>query len=376
MRLRWIFLIAAVLGVISYVFGIKLTRADLAISAAAEPVFCLGGAMEGVHCVGGFPVTNSLLMTIIVDLLLLLTIIFGARNMQMIPRGFQNIVEFMVEGFFTFAQSVDRKNVAKFFPICATIFFFVLYGNIFALTPGIVGSIGTCVTEPKGASAATPAAEGGAEHPAAEGATSAYPAAEGAAAAYPAAEGAAEHPAAEGVAESEKKETPSLAFSGLPGYCEKGHVVPYLRAPSADLNVTLAFALVAVFMVEVFGFQALGLGYLTKFFNFREGAMGAVIGILELISEFVRIIAFAFRLFGNIFAGEVVLAVMAFLFPYLLPFPFYGLELFVAFIQAVIFAVLTLVFMSLAVQAHGGHDDHGHEAAPAGAGNAQGHAGH
>jgi F-type H+-transporting ATPase subunit a len=89
--------------------------------------------------------------------------------------------------------------------------------------------------------------------------------------------------------------------------------------------------------------------------------MGFVIGLLELVSEFVRIIAFAFRLFGNIFAGEVVLVVMAFLFPYLLPLPFYGLELFVAFMQAVIFSVLTLVFMTLATQAHGGHDEHGHE---------------
>jgi F-type H+-transporting ATPase subunit a len=114
-------------------------------------------------------------------------------------------------------------------------------------------------------------------------------------------------------------------------------------------------------MVEVFGFQALGLSYLTKFFNFREGFMGALVGIMELISEFVRIIAFAFRMFGNIFAGEVILVVMSFLFPYLLPFLLYGLEAFVAAIQAVIFSVLTLVFMSIAVLPHAGHDEHGHE---------------
>ena len=114
-------------------------------------------------------------------------------------------------------------------------------------------------------------------------------------------------------------------------------------------------------MIELFGFQALGLSYLTKFFNFSEGAMGFFVGLLELISEFVRIIAFSFRLFGNIFAGEVVLGVMAYLFAYLLPLPFYGLELFVAFMQAFIFSVLTLVFMSLATISHGGHDEHGHE---------------
>ncbi len=335
--------IFAVVGIVMYFLGIKLTKADLAISAAAEPIWCLGGQLEGEHCASGFPITNSLIMTVLVDLLLLLTIVFGVRNMQLIPRGFQNFVELMVEGFYNFAQGVDRKNIAKFFPLCATIFFFVLYSNFFALVPG-VGSIGACVEEHAAATeSATPAGE---QAPA-----------------------AAAEPA---------KITPSPTFSGLPGYCENGKVIPILRSPSADLNVTLAFALAAVFMVEVFGFQALGVGYLTKFFNFREGFMGVFVGLLELISELVRIIAFAFRLFGNIFAGEVVLIVMAFLFPFLLPLPFYGLELFVAFIQAVIFSVLTLVFMSLATQAHGGHDEHGHAEAPmpVEAGDVPGHTGH
>lgn len=315
-RILTILGVSLVIGIIFYVLGIRMTKADLAISAAAEPIWCAGGVLEGEHCASGFPITNSLIMTVIVDILLVLTIVFGARNLQLVPRGFQNFVEFMVEGFYNFAQSVDRKNVAKFFPLCASIFFFVLYSNYFALVPG-VGSIGVCRVE----------------H-AAEGA---------------AAEGAAEHI------------PPSTTFAGLPGYCADGKVIPALRAPSSDLNVTLAWALSAVFMIELFGFQALGVGYLTKFFNFREGAMGFLVGLLELISEFVRIIAFSFRLFGNIFAGEVVLGVMAYLFAYLLPLPFYGLELFVAFMQAFIFSVLTLVFMSLATISHTGHDEHGHE---------------
>jgi F-type H+-transporting ATPase subunit a len=332
-RLLTILGVSLVIGIIFYFLGIKLTKADLAISAAAEPIACLGGQLEGEHCASGFPLTNSLIMTVIVDLLLLLTIIFGARNMQLIPRGFQNFVEFMVESFYNFAQSVDRKNVAKFFPLCASIFFFVLYSNYFALVPG-VGSIGVCRVE----------------H-----------AAEGAAAEAPA---------------TEEHIPPSTTFSSFPGYCADGKVIPVLRAPSSDLNVTLAWALAAVFMIELFGFQALGLNYLTKFFNFREGAMGFFVGILELVSEFVRIIAFSFRLFGNIFAGEVVLGVMAYLFAYLLPLPFYGLELFVAFMQAFLFSVLTLVFMSLATIAHGGHDEHGHpETMPIEAADLPGHGG-
>ncbi|HEU5098321.1 MAG TPA: F0F1 ATP synthase subunit A [Roseiflexaceae bacterium] len=332
-RILTILGVSVVIGIIFYVLGIKMTKADLAISAAAEPIWCVGGVLEGEHCASGFPVTNALIMTVIVDILLLLTIVFGARNLQLVPRGFQNFVEFMVEGFYNFAQSVDRKNVAKFFPLCASIFFFVLYSNYFALVPG-VGSIGVCRVE----------------H-------------------------AAEGAAAEGV-EPETHIPPSETFAGLPGYCADGKVIPVLRAPSSDLNVTLAWALSAVFMIELFGFQALGLNYLTKFFNFKEGAMGFFVGILELVSEFVRIIAFSFRLFGNIFAGEVVLAVMAYLFAYLLPLPFYGLELFVAFMQAFIFSVLTLVFMSLATLAHGGHDEHGHpETMPIEAADLPGHGG-
>jgi F-type H+-transporting ATPase subunit a len=121
--------------------------------------------------------------------------------------------------------------------------------------------------------------------------------------------------------------------------------------------------LIVFVATEYHGFRALGIGYLGKFFNFRGGAIGFIVGIVEFISEFVRIISFMFRLFGNIFAGEVVLLVMAFLVPWLLPSIFYGYELFVAFIQAFIFAVLAMVFISLATEHHGGHDeaagDHG-----------------
>jgi F-type H+-transporting ATPase subunit a len=135
--------------------------------------------------------------------------------------------------------------------------------------------------------------------------------------------------------------------------------VPFLRAPTADLNMTLALGLLSVILIEYFGLKALGLEYLTRFFNFREGPMFTAIGFIELLSEFIRIVSFAFRLFGNIFAGEVVLIVMGYLFPYMLPLPFYAFEVFVALMQAVIFSVLTLVFMSMATQAHGdGHDDH------------------
>src|SRR5262249_23719736 len=125
--------------------------------------------------------------------------------------------------------------------------------------------------------------------------------------------------------------------------------IPLLRAPSSDLNFTLALALIAVTMVNIFGIAAMGFKErFSVFFNFQS-PIKFFVGILELVSEFARIISFTFRLFGNVFAGEVLLAIMAFLVPYILPLPFLFLEIFVGFIQAFIFGMLTLVFVALAV---------------------------
>ena len=132
--------------------------------------------------------------------------------------------------------------------------------------------------------------------------------------------------------------------------------VPLLRSPASDLNFTLALALIAITFVNILGIAAIGLaGRLSVFFNFK-GPIDFFIGILELVSEFAKIISFSFRLFGNVFAGEVLLAIMAFLVPYLVPLPFMFLEVFVGFIQAFIFAMLTLVFVAMAVVSHGGEE--------------------
>jgi F-type H+-transporting ATPase subunit a len=319
MRIRNAVLVALAIGAVMYFgLGLQFPREDLHISVKAEALMCIGGAMDAAHpgeCKSGFPITNSLVTTVIVDLLLVLTILFGVRKAKMVPRGFQNFVELVVGAFHDFAVGVDKKNVAKFFPFAATAFFLIMLSNLLGLLPG-AGSIGMCQPYAKAAGA-------GAE-------VSAEPS----------------------------------RYADWPLTCEAGELlVPYLRAPSADLNMTLALGLISVVLIQYFGLKSLGLGYLTRFFNFREGPMFTVIGFIELISEFIRVISFAFRLFGNIFAGEVVLVVLAHLFPYMLPLPFYGFEVFVALMQAVIFSVLTLVFMSMATQAHGGHDDAEHGAA-------------
>jgi len=143
----------------------------------------------------------------------------------------------------------------------------------------------------------------------------------------------------------------SLGFYGHHG--EEKIFVPLFRAATADINTTLALALISVVSLQIFGLRNLKLDYLKRFFNFSN-PLNLFVGLLELVSDFAKIISFAFRLFGNIFAGEVLLTVITMLIPVLLPLPFFGLEVFVGLIQAFVFAMLSLVFINaLAIEHHG-----------------------
>ena len=128
--------------------------------------------------------------------------------------------------------------------------------------------------------------------------------------------------------------------------------VPLLRSAASDVNTTLALAAIAVILINLMGIASAGVWrYVSRFISFK-GPIDFFVGILEFISEFAKIISFAFRLFGNIFAGEVLLVITAFLIPYFVPIPFLMLELFVGFIQALVFAMLTTVFISIATAEH------------------------
>ncbi len=146
-------------------------------------------------------------------------------------------------------------------------------------------------------------------------------------------------------------------------------VIPVFRSTFSDVNNTFALGICSFILVEFWGLQSLGLGYLRKFFNFSNPVL-TFVGFLELISEFIRIVSFAFRLFGNIFAGEVLILMLTYLMPFLLVDIIYGLELFVGFIQAAVFALLTLVFAVMAVEHHDeeheGEHAPGHHGAPEG----------
>lgn len=251
-------------------------------------------ASETIFHIGAFEVRNTLItamMTLIV--LTIVALLVRRKKYAMVPSGIQNVVEALIGGLFDFFAGVlgDREKAKKFFPLVATIFFFVLVSNWMGLFPGF-SSIG--IWE---------------EH--------------------------------------------------------EGHeiFVPVLRSTFADVNMTFALALISVTACQIFGFSLLGFkGYAGKFFvnPFRD-PIGCFVGLLELMSEFSKMISFSFRLFGNVFAGEVLLAVIAFLLPWWLPgtLPFYGLEIFVGFVQALVFSFLTVIFLKVATTAHA-HPEHAH----------------
>jgi F-type H+-transporting ATPase subunit a len=317
----------------------------------AMPVISLPG--EALIGTKESPVlTNTFVGTLLADVIVLLIAFSAVRDLKEVPGRLQNIFEFMVEALYSLCQTVAGKNARKAFPLMATIFFFIITANWLELIPG-VDSIGLMhCAEPgmtgyprQGITLDVRGPLGAARQVATE-------------ADYQACEAAlhgGEHDADTNAASYQGAE------EGTPLYI----VTPFVRAATTDLNQTLALAIVAMVMVQVLGYRSLGIGYFIKFINLpalrniRKKPVGALYffaGLLELISEFIKVISFTFRLFGNIFAGQVLLFVMTFLVAWFVPVVFYGLELFVGAIQAFVFAMLFLVFSSMAMAGHG--DEH------------------
>jgi len=260
-------------------------------------------APENLFPIAGFWVTNTLLGTWVAIIALLIVCYFGVRRRDLIPTGFQNAFEWMIEALLGLVESVSGKEKGRrFFPLVATFFLFILFGNLLDLLPG-VDTIGTI----------KPGVH-----------TSSF-----------------------------------LLWGSI-----SNQITPWLRPPTTDLNLDLAMALVSVVVTQCFGFYALGAGeQLNKYFNFRalftHGPLGFVeffVGLLEIVSELGRLISFSFRLFGNIFAGSILLSIFAFLLPVFADIIFLPFELFVAGIQAFVFSFLTLLFMEQATTSHGEHE--------------------
>jgi F-type H+-transporting ATPase subunit a len=321
---------------------VLLVAGNLFLRFTLPPVVVRAEHLPGV-VIAGVQISNALVTAVLVDIILVVLAILGTRKMRRVPSGFQNFLEWVIETLYNFTESVaGSKWTPRFFAVVATIFFYVLVSNWFGLIPGLA-AVGFCEEHH---------VEEGTEHAAAPGLAAPL----------------LDHP--------EEAPRPPLG-------CQSGEViVPLFRSPSTDLNNNFALALISVGLTQVFGAMALGVGYFSKFINvkgmlsafgpdqhgqrrgcagmlgaFLFGAIGLFVGITELISEFAKLISFSFRLFGNIFAGEVMLLVMTFLLPLVLTIPFLGLEVFIGLIQAFIFYILTLAFFTSATVSH----DHGEE---------------
>jgi F-type H+-transporting ATPase subunit a len=257
---------------------------------------------EPFYKLGPIYITNTLITSWLSIVVLIGFFYLATRKMKLVPKGLQNMAETIIEFMLNFVEGVaGKENGRRFFPIVATIFLYILLNAWLALFP-VFNFIGISQLQADG--------------------TTIY--------------------------------------------------IPFLRSANTDINVPLMLALVSFCSVEYWGVTSLGLRYyLGKFFKFGQllqglgqlirgkvksavstifyGAIDAFVGALELLSEFVRIISFTFRLFGNMMGGEVLLLTIPFLIPWVFSSIFYGLETFLGLIQAVIFGMLTLVFATMAV---------------------------
>ena len=310
---RWIVLVLMIAG---FILGGIFVPVQPEITVAAEKLI-EEPIVENFIGLGPLYLVNTL-PTLVVTLVLLVLIAFFAnrslkqsQNTDLVPRGIGNVVEAILEMLYNLTEGSAGKYARMIFPWFATIMIYVLFANLLKLIPGFE-SIG--VLHPHG------------EHA-------------------------------------------SELHSGWYLYnAELSHdyiLAPFFRGISVDLNFTAALAIISVVMIQVIGFRAQGIGYLSKFFNTRRmfkvpffGAMDFLVGLLELISELSKILSFAFRLFGNMFAGIVLVAIVAGLLGKfsILPAMIMMFELFVGVIQAFVFGMLTMVFMAQATQGHGGEE--------------------
>ena len=319
---RWIVLILMIAG---FILGGIFVPVQPEIVVAAEKLI-EEPIVENFLGLGPLYFVNTL-PTLAVTLVLLIVIAFATNRSlkksaqtDLVPQGIGNLMEALVEMLYNLTEGSAGKYARMIFPWFATIMIYVLFANLLKLIPGFE-SIGVL------------------HHAHGEGHT-------------------------------------IVELGGgwanlLPEKVEEGGYIlaPFFRGISVDLNFTASLAIIAVVMIQVIGFRAQGLGYLSKFFNTRRmfkvpffGAMDFLVGLLELISEVSKILSFAFRLFGNMFAGIVLVAIVAGLLGKIsiLPAMVMMFELFVGIIQAFVFGMLTMVFMAQATQGHGDEHAEGH----------------
>ncbi len=329
---RWVVLALMIFGCILGgglaglgVAGVPAARPEITVAPEkllSEPLFVLP-ILGPVYLVNTMPTLAVTIILLVVAAYFTHRALERSRKADLVPQGFGNLMEAYFELLFNLTESATGAKWAPMvFPWFATIMTYVLVANLLKLIPGFE-SVGLVEASSPG------------------------------------------HPI---------QQLGALA-NILPAEIENGFkLIPFVRGVSLDLNFTFALAIISVVMTQVVGLRAQGLGYFGKFLNVRNlfkvpffGAMDVLVGLLELISEFAKILSFSFRLFFNMFGGIILVAVVASLLGLItiVPSMLYMFEVFVAVIQAFVFGMLTMVFMSMATRGHGGEEEH--EAAPAGA---------
>lgn len=275
----------------------------------------------------GIHVTNTMLTSWLVVMFLVCVSIFVGRHIKKYPNGKMSFaLEGILDGFMSFMSAFagDKKTVRKFMPFVITLFFYVLTSNWAGTLPG-VETIGL-VSHEEVATHET-----------------------------------VEHKSEE-VMHQESDEVPTVPTENQTKEehsSEESHgsFLPLFRTVNSDINMTLVFAILIVIGSHVVGFKTIGAKHhISKFIvNPLKNPIGFFVGILELIGEVSRIVSLTFRLFGNIFAGSVLMLIVSFLAPFIVPIPFLGLELFVGFIQALVISVLAVMFLASATHKHEEH---------------------
>jgi len=334
---RWL-----ILGL--FAIGIYVSFMGPTILRPINPKPILAAEPTGLSILG-FQITNTILATLLADVLLLL-VAYGAyrfvKSGQLVPKGFYNAFEAIFEFMWNSVEVIAGKWANRIFPVTATIFLLVFTANMIKMVPGFE-SIGRLEPVAEGQGYAAVQLFGLPIYTIDKGqpgevTTSAAGSTEVAA--------TAEAPAAEGL-------------------CKVCEIVPFLRGSATDLNFTFALAVVTMIIVQVFGVWANGWGYFGKFFPVGRLVSGEVfgtidffVGILEIILEIAKILSFGFRLFGNIFAGVLLLSVLGALTAVAVPAGLYLFEVFFGIIQAYVFFLLATVFISSATVSHHAGEEH------------------
>jgi F-type H+-transporting ATPase subunit a len=337
---RWIILALVGLGAYCAFFGPSILK-------PITPQVSLAAENTGLH-IGSLQITNTMLATLVADVILILMAVGVFRFIKsgkLVPSGFYNMFESIIEFMWNSVEGTAGKWAKRIFPIVATIFLLIFVANMVKLVPGFetIGLLEESVSA-RGYAPVKLFQVGKLE-------------------VYTIDKGQPVIKPANAIEGSISSAEPTSASEEA--ICTSCDVVGFLRGSATDLNFTFALAITAVVLTQAYGVWALGPGYFSKFLPFKRlisggvfGLIDFVVGILEIVLEFAKILSFGFRLFGNVFAGALLLSIIGILVAVVVPAGLYLFELFFGVIQAYVFFLLATVFISGATVGHHSEEQH------------------